>query len=681
MSSQTQEQSQSPWWNQSVVYWQANQVAITFHSPLDRAEGVEQIIASLRLNDLNQFLAAHGFQLRAFTLKDVPHPAEPSLNELEQLEAELEQLEAEVEALERVARNRTTITRHHTSDGQPYKTPAQRDLEELEARIELLEREIEQRERAARQHDNATPGDGVDGQEPPRRGLNSPVGKYLFAPASGQGTLAMCFFHSSNPSLAPSSSRHGNGKEGATTADTTKAVVKLINQNLDKLKQDGHIPLVSATPNWISGGAPDIGSSCPASEPIPVPEDHAHAQWHFTLPDLSDSLQALKGDGVTIFVLDTMPNKTQITKAAQRISNKNMLLQSVAAAMNNISPSIVIPTSKSIPARLNTIQTGKDIYGRHFGFKMADHGLFVTGILHDLVPNAKIECIRVLNDSGVGDLGMITDALQEIQQRMAKQEFKRVVVNLSMIIIAPDENLPDLWFADDTTHAEGLAAMIQDIDLLHAGLRMVIQSLVTQQKAVIVASAGNESDTSNFHGLSGGVPHRFGPRNPAAFPEVISVGAVNNEGLATTYSNYPSVLPNHNGVATYGGALPQPVPPQPDPLVKTHAIVKDAVVGLHSSSQYPTLSASETPPHEYSDDSHGWAYWSGTSFATPIVSSLAALLLQAEQKGDLPANTSVEELITTAHGQKLLTATHAAFSNHTGFGVDIGLLRAVQKGS
>jgi subtilisin family serine protease len=104
------------------------------------------------------------------------------------------------------------------------------------------------------------------------------------------------------------------------------------------------------------------------------------------------------------------------------------------------------------------------------------------------------------------------------------------------------------------------------------------------------------------------------------------------------------------------------------------------VVGLHSSSQYPTLSASETP-EEYKDDSHGWAYWSGTSFATPIVSSLAALLLQAQQKGDLPANTSVEDLITTAPGQKLLTATHTAFSNHTGFGVDIGLLRAVQKGS
>ena len=677
MRSQVQEQS--PWWNQSIVHWQANQVAITFHSPLDRAEGTERIIASLRLDVLNQFLAAHGFQLQSFTLKDVPHPEEPPLYELEQLEAELEQLEAEVEILERVVRNRTPFTLLSTDDNRPYKTPAQRDLEELESRIELIEREIEQRERFARQ--NVSTESEREGQKPSRRSLNSPVGKYLFVPSSGQGTLAMCFFHSSNPILAPTVSPYGNGKEGATTADTTKAVVKLINQNLDRLKQDGHVPLVSATPNWISGSTPPIGSACPASEPIPVPEERAHIRWHFTLSELSDTLKALNGEGVTVFLLDTMPNEAQIKQAAINIGSKNTLLQNVAAAMSSVPPSIVIPTPKTIPTWLASIETGKDIYGRHFGFNMPDHGLFVTGILHDLAPKANIECIRVLNDYGVGDLSMIAYALYEIQQRMVKQDVKHVVVNMSMIVAAPDASLPDLWFADDNTH-EGLAAMIQDIELLYVGFRMVIQSLVTQG-AVVVASAGNELDASNLRGMSGGVSHRFGPRYPAAFPEVISVGAVDSEGLATSYSDYPSVPPHHNGVATYGGALPQPVPSQPDPSVKTHAVVKDAVVGLYSASHFPTLSASETPPNEYTpvENSHGWAYWSGTSFATPIVSSLAALLLQAKHTGLLSTPLSVQDLITKATGQKHLTASHTSFSNHTGFGTDIGLLKAVQEGT
>lgn len=520
----------------------------------------------------------------------------------------------------------------------------------------------------------------MDDQEPPLRGLNSSVGKYFFTPASGRGTLAMCCFHSSNPSLAPMSIRHSNVKEVPTTGDTTKAVVQLINQNLEKLRRDGRIPLVSATPNWISGGAPIIGSSCPATEPIPVPEECAHKQWHFTLPELSDTLKKLEGDDVTVFVLDTSPREEQIRQAEQQIGSNNKLLQSVVTAMDSNPARVILPPPKTIPARLNTIQTGKDIYGRHFGFKMADHGLFVTGILHDIVPNAKIELIRVLNDGGVGDLGMIVDALYQIGQRMSNEGIKNVVVNLSLIFGIPEMILPNMWFSGENTNAEGLAHMMNEIELLFTGVRMIIQNLVTHHKAVVVASAGNESDANNFHGMNMGLTGRFGPRYPAAFPEVISVGAVDNSGFATPYSDYPSLPPNHNGVATYGGALPVPDPSQPEPGVKTRAIVKDAVVGLHSSLHYPTLSASETPL-TYTSNSHGWAFWSGTSFATPIVSSLAALVLQAQKKGDLPANMSIEDLITTATGQMLLTATEEAFSNKTGFGIDIGLLKAVQEGS
>ncbi len=91
---QAQEHAQLPWWNRSVVHWQANQVAITFHSPLNRSEGVEGVIASLKLDLLNQFLSVHGFQLKSYTLKDVPHPEELSWDELEQIEEELEQLRA-----------------------------------------------------------------------------------------------------------------------------------------------------------------------------------------------------------------------------------------------------------------------------------------------------------------------------------------------------------------------------------------------------------------------------------------------------------------------------------------------------------------------------------------------------------------------------------------------------------
>src|SRR5947209_20618874 len=60
------------------------------------------------------------------------------------------------------------------------------------------------------------------------------------------------------------------------------------------------------------------------------------------------------------------------------------------------------------------VVTGKDIYGRHVGFPMEDHGLFIADIVRDLAPEANIECIRVLNDFGVGDLRTLCIALNKI---------------------------------------------------------------------------------------------------------------------------------------------------------------------------------------------------------------------------------------------------------------------------
>ncbi len=43
------------WWNKPVVYWQENQVAITFHSPLDYTFKREKVIGSLNLETLKSF--------------------------------------------------------------------------------------------------------------------------------------------------------------------------------------------------------------------------------------------------------------------------------------------------------------------------------------------------------------------------------------------------------------------------------------------------------------------------------------------------------------------------------------------------------------------------------------------------------------------------------------------------
>lgn len=641
--------SQSPWWNQPIIYWQANQVAIAFHSPLNRStEGVESVIASLKLDILEQFLATHGFSLRSFTMKDIPRPEQPR-PEIEELEEELDRLDIEAEALGRKS------------------SASQSDLKELETRIESIKREIEKRE------------DVLTENEPdsPEQALNSPVGKYSFVPPSGQGTLVVCFFHSTNPSLAPVSTRYGHGEEGSTTLDSTRAIVTLLNQNLNMLRQDGGIPIVAAMPNWMGGGTGGITVNCPAAPPMPVTgKNTAHKNWHFKLPGLSPTMQELNGKEVTVFVLDTIPTVRRIATAANGAGNRNILLQRIATAIK--SKSIVIYHQR-IPKRLTPdIQTGKDLNGRLYGFEMPDHGLFVAGIIHDLVPKATIECVRVLNDSGVGDVATLCDALYAIQERMIQKKLEQVVINLSLEISPPDTNLPSIWLGNDGCYpAQDLASVIQELGLLRLGLHMVIQSL-TAQGAVIVAASGNESNTNNHP------PQRFGPRYPAAFLEVISVGAVNKHGQATTYSDYPTMPSQHNGIATFGGAIPLPLNPgQPqEPLgAKTWADPYDSVVGIYSSLHYPMLMATDVPPKDYRvlpNDNYYWAYWSGTSFATPIISSLAARVLEALQKNLLTTKLSVEDVITTAPGQTLLTSNGFAFPNSTAYGVGVGLLHAEQ---
>src|SRR5258708_34931681 len=208
--------------------------------------------------------------------------------------------------------------------------------------------------------------------------------------------------------------------------------------------------------------------------------------------------------------------------------------------------------------------TGRDIYGRTAGLPMADHGLFVAGIVHDLASDAKIECIRILNDFGACDTHMLIYELEKIQKRMAPANpgtgeeagdlnNQAVVINLSLVLMPPRDDLPGLWFLNGGSSMEDLAQIAHDLELLQTPFHLVIQSL-TALGAVIVSAAGNDSNTPDM-------PYRPEARYPAGFQEVISVGAVDQYDNITSYSDYPALPPHHNGIVTYGGGVPAPRSP------------------------------------------------------------------------------------------------------------------------
>src|SRR5579883_2280625 len=382
------------------------------------------------------------------------------------------------------------------------------------------------------------------------------------------------------------------GINPADTLDYTLTVVTHMNA-ANLASRQASTP---AIPNMFWSASDDPTHGCPVAPPIPVEE--SAGQWHITLPGITETLQNATGEGVTVFVLDTLPPAQQIQQAAQNAGNNNMLLQGLVE--NGVFNCDRLSDDEAAnPQQL--VVTGKDITGKLEGFPMPDHGLFVAGIVHDVAPAAKIECVRVLSNYGVGELKTLAAALSDIQNRMApggNLEGKPVVINLSLLVMPPENETCVPEFTPE------IKERVRE-ELAHLLGRLI------GNKAVIVASAGNDSK----------------------FPlqEIIPVGAVNGQGQDASYSNYPGP----QGVATYGGEIPTIVSQSGSSGTQV-AMPLDALRGIYTSPTYPALSPDDPAPitspqgfHEYpAPNSYAWAYWSGTSFATPIISALAARTLE-----------------------------------------------------
>jgi subtilisin family serine protease len=556
-----------------VTRWHPNQMAVTHHTPLDIIEGKERILESLDFATLDRVLQEKtGFHLEPFTWQDI---ARPTQNEPEPQKPQEPQ-----------------------EPDQPIRTSA-----------DIIE---------------PTP-------------LESPLGKYLFPHPSGKGTLAISFFHL---------------KGSDETFDGTTDVVHLINKDPDAFVSSPDVQLLACMPNWFNGGTSGdpffISHGCPATPPFPVSDARADLNWHIELPvELPEKLKDATGKGVHVFVLDTVPPADQIFQAVNSGTNNRLLtdMYNQVDFHYYLLADVLDQPNPAQPA------TGSDIYGRLAGFRMNDHGVFIAGIIHDIAPDAKVECIRVLNDYAIGDTVMLTSALNYIQNRLLPfnpdtqapgdlyQTHARVVVNLSLTIPPAEETLASLGYSDRTAA------------LARLGLLLPMQALASYG-VVFVASSGNASGP---HDHMTRLPEkRLLPDYPAAYaypllgldevqdlPAMIPVGAINQTGGAASYSNYPGP----KGIGAYGGELPQPLPPMPDPRTSTQVQYPvDALRGVYTNPYYSALSEDD-PSTSYSPApilypeyprpaANTWAYWSGTSFATPIISALAARVLEHQSPSD-----------------------------------------------
>jgi Subtilase family len=396
---------------------------------------------------------------------------------------------------------------------------------------------------------------------------------------------------------------------GSFSPDPMPMALSYLQAHLEELAQAG-LHVVSAMPNWLVTAAPQLYSDGgPAVPPRPAPQlDLAAANslpigWHVSFVDTSLPFAPNDAEDVVVAVLDTAQHPDRLISAATRPEFKrNWLLQRLAEDLRSENGSLEIEYDR-YPI-ISDVSTGRDTYHQPAYYKMPDHGIFVAGLIRDIAPGAHIRLIRILNDYGGGDLYNIFAALTDLEQELELDSgvIRHLVINLSLNIMPDIRRLPYVWFDHRQWPSTQLAGAVRVLTHIEEGLRLLFESLYAHN-VLIVAAAGNDSFLVNKQGQK---PRP--PRVPARYETTLSVASVNSRYAPSIFANAACVPPSNTGVATFGG--------DSDGLVDANEL-PEAVRGIFIAPTFPSGEQNVS----------GWADWSGSSFATAIISGLGANLI------------------------------------------------------
>lgn len=359
---------------------------------------------------------------------------------------------------------------------------------------------------------------------------------------------------------------------GKSVEETVKSINK-------KAEEAG--ALVFAEPNYVIGH-PYIVAGSPLDKPGDEAQSNFWEQWAFGFIQLNGGGLDISTDKtVHVGVFDTSPFPNQGRWECPWIE-----------------PMMVLDVLHLLKASEAT--------------PLADHGLFVSSLIHAIAPKSQIHLIQVLDENARGDLMTLIKALNRFIVERLKESGRtldNVVINLSLGIsqaLQPEQ----LGLGGEVSAFEkGLAGLMQGYKpgSSHAISLKVLACGAQLQKAIVVAAAGNDSRQDQIAEAN----------IPAAYDSVLGVAASNKKGERACFSNKGDVAaPGGEGDTSNGGCG----------LVRGSGY-EDALIGLvwHTA------------------ESH-YAYWTGTSFAAPLVSGLAALLLQ---KG-VPASEVYDKIKNSA---------------------------------
>ncbi|HYX48973.1 MAG TPA: S8 family serine peptidase, partial [Ktedonobacteraceae bacterium] len=320
---------------------------------------------------------------------------------------------------------------------------------------------------------------------------------------------------------------------------------------------------------------------------------------HLTFGDTGLQFDPTAEEDVLVAVLDTAQHPDRVINAAMRPEfRRNRIMQRLADNLRSEDGLLEIEYDR-YPI-ISDVSTGHDFYSQPAYYKMPDHGIFVTGLIRDVAPSAYIRLIRILNDYGGGDLYNIFAALTDLEVELFSGHIGRLVINLSLNVMPDIRRLPYIWFDHRQLPSTQLASAVRILAHIEDGLRLLFESLYDYD-VLIVAAAGNDSVLANKQGQ-----HPRPPRIPARYTSTLCVASVNSRFVPSIFSNAACMPPlSGSGVATFGG--------DSDGKLDANGL-PEAVRGVYIA---PTFPGGE-------QNISGWADWSGTSFATAIISGLGA---------------------------------------------------------
>lgn len=325
-------------------------------------------------------------------------------------------------------------------------------------------------------------------------------------------------------------------------------------------------------------------------------------QWALEQIGLDPALRAMpglardlpSGSNVRVGVFDTAPWDNQ-----QSAAPTTLVLDQVTPTLDLA----VIPWPR-VSARLTASASATDV---------RDHGVFVAGLVHAVAPESEIQLVQVLDSYGCGDLFTLNRALYQFIADTVNQRNRLdgAVINLSLGVLKPrtaeaviDAGTGDIEEPQDERQQqvpENRSAMVQVEEDLMVLVEDSIESLEAavllayDRGVVVVAAAGNDSYLA-YRPLA--------PHLPAAYPSVIGVAGNNIRRERACFSNWGDVYaPSGDG--------------GPDGELTCGSVV----ASCQGDCQWGVVSLSPT------SSTTGYAYWSGTSFAAPLVSGLAALTM------------------------------------------------------